>query len=106
MVILFLGRIPVLLRKKRRAGDVPNYFIFCSCFKGEKSSRSVHSGGILSKVPTRLDDIEQLDHNLTIVKKEYTDRLRFFSGDTPARALEAGGHGRHVAKHREYVIYM
>ena len=41
-------------------------------------------------VPTRLEDIQELEQNLTIDGQEYCDKLRFFSGDTPARALEAG----------------
>ena len=49
-------------------------------------------------VPTRLEDIQELEQNLTIDGQEYCDKLRFFSGDTPARALEAGHqcNGRHT----------
>ena len=41
-------------------------------------------------VPTRLEDIEDLAWKLDVDGKKYRDILRFFSGDTPARQLEAG----------------
>ena len=49
-------------------------------------------------VPTRLEDIQELEQNLTIDGQEYCDKLRFCAGDTPARALEAGHqcNGRHT----------
>ena len=40
-------------------------------------------------VPTRLEDIQELEQNLIIDGQDYCDKLRFFEGDTPARALEA-----------------
>ena len=80
------------------------------CFEGEASLCSVNSGGTLSLsartvskiiihyVPTRLEDIQELEQNLTIDGQEYCDKLRFCAGDTPARALEAGHqcNGRHT----------
>ena len=41
-------------------------------------------------VPARLEDIEDLALKLDVDGKKYRDILRFFSGDTPARQLEAG----------------
>lgn len=41
-------------------------------------------------VPTRSEDIEQLIEDLTIDGEVYYDAMRLFSGDTPARQLEAG----------------
>ena len=39
---------------------------------------------------TRLECIQQLKGNLTIEGVEYKDKMRFFHGDNPARAHEAG----------------
>lgn len=41
-------------------------------------------------VPTRLEDVVELDTHLSVQGLEYKDHLRFFSGDTPARQMEAG----------------
>lgn len=41
-------------------------------------------------VRTRLEDIKGLEQPISFQGKDYTDRMRFFSGDSPARALEAG----------------
>lgn len=41
-------------------------------------------------VPTRIEDLVDLDERITVNNQEYTDVLRFFSGDTPARQLESG----------------
>ena len=41
-------------------------------------------------IPTRLEDISTLSHALDIDGQIYHDKMRFFSGDTPARQLESG----------------
>lgn len=42
-------------------------------------------------VPTRLEDLKEMDVSVSLQDgTEYTDTMRFFSGDTPARQLEAG----------------
>lgn len=41
-------------------------------------------------VPTRLEDIKELEQELSCGEQTYKDDLRFFSGDSPARALEVG----------------
>ena len=41
-------------------------------------------------VKTRLEDLEQLREKISEGGKEYRDRLRYFPGDSPARAMEAG----------------
>lgn len=41
-------------------------------------------------VPTRLEDIDDLSVTIEVEGHEYMDRLRWFSGDTPARQLESG----------------
>lgn len=41
-------------------------------------------------VPTRLEDIQELEEPITKDGKTYVDKMRLFSGDTPARQLEAG----------------
>ena len=41
-------------------------------------------------VPTRLDDLRELSEPIQCGEQTYTDCLRFFSGDSPARALEVG----------------
>ena len=41
-------------------------------------------------VSTRLDDLKELSEPLQRDDWQYTDSLRFFSDDSPARALEVG----------------
>ena len=41
-------------------------------------------------VKTRLEDLEQLKEEISVGGKEYRDRLQYFPGDSPARAMEAG----------------
>ena len=45
-------------------------------------------------VPTRNEDLKELEKPVTLPDgTEYKDVLRFFSGDGPARQLEAGQQG-------------
>jgi len=42
-------------------------------------------------VPTRLEDLRELEEKISSKDgRTFTDKLRFFSGDSPARQLEAG----------------
>ena len=41
-------------------------------------------------VPTRLEDLDELSEPLKMNNTTYIDKLRIFSGDTPARQLESG----------------
>ena len=41
-------------------------------------------------VPTRWEDIDDLSTKLEFDGQRFTDKLRFFSGDNPARQLESG----------------
>ena len=41
-------------------------------------------------VKTRLEDLEQLREEISVGGKEYRERLQYFPGDSPARAMEAG----------------
>lgn len=41
-------------------------------------------------VPTRVEDLMELQDPILVKGKPYVDVLRFFSGDTPARQLESG----------------
>ena len=57
-------------------------------------------------MPTRLEDIQELEQNLTIDGQEFCDKLRFSLGDSPARAIEAGHqcNGRHTTWNYQHVI--
>lgn len=47
----------------------------------------------LMYVPTRLEDLREMDEAIELDGAQYFDELRFFSGDSPARNLESGQQG-------------
>ena len=57
-------------------------------------------------VPTRLEDMEEIMDSLEINNSTYMDKLRLFSGDTPARQLESGQNVEVFSVVKHYNIFI